>query len=91
MAVRGFPGRRALALAVGFNGETDAPVPLQDYGIKVAWRQRIARDWLVLELRTSLDYPREKPEQTREPSWGVGIGFEMSFGTSEFLARPITF
>jgi hypothetical protein len=91
MALRGFPGRKAFAVALGFNGEMDAEVPLQDYGIKAAWRKGIARDWLVLELRASLDYPREKLEQSREPSWGVGIGFEMSFGTDEFLARPITF
>ena len=31
------------------------------------------------------------PDQPREPSWGVGIGFEMFFGTDEFLARPVTF
>jgi hypothetical protein len=92
-ALRGFPGRKALAVEIGFNGELDAEVPLQDYGIKVAWRKSIARDWLVLELRTSLDYPREKIEQPRQPSWGVGIGFEMFFGTGmdDFLARPVTF
>ena len=91
MGLRGFPGRRAFALALGFNGESNSDVPLQDYGIKAAWRQSVARDWLVLELRTSLDWPKEEPEQPREPSWGVGIGFEMFFGTDQFFARPVTF
>ena len=91
MALRGFPGRRAFALALGFNGETNADVPLQDFGIKAAWRQSVLRDWLVLELRTSLDWPKEFPDQDREPSWGVGIGFEMFFGTDQFFARPVTF
>ena len=91
MALRGFPRRRSVALAVGVNGETNAPVPVQDYGIKAAYRKGIARDWLVLEVRTSLNWPKEEPGEPREPSWGVGIGFEMSFGTDEFLARPVTF
>lgn len=89
--LRGFPGRRAFAMAVGFNGESEAAVPMQDYGVKFAWRQGVARDWLVLELRTSLDWPKEQPDQPRRPSWGMGIGFEMFFGTNEFFARPITF
>ena len=38
-----------------------------------------------------LTWPKELREQSREPSWGVGIGFEMFFGTDEFLARPVTF
>jgi hypothetical protein len=91
MGLRGFPGRRAFAVAVGFNGESNAEVPLQDYGFKVAWRQSVVRNWLVLELRTSLDWPREREEQRRESSWGIGIGFEMFFGTDEFFARPVTF
>jgi len=36
-------------------------------------------------------WPREELTQAREPSWGVGIGFEMLFGTDDFLARPVTF
>jgi hypothetical protein len=91
MALRGIPDRKAFAVAVGFSGEMDADVPLQDYGIKVAWRQSVRREWLVLELRTSLAWPKEELGQPRAPSWGVGIGFEMFIGTDEFLARPVTF
>jgi hypothetical protein len=91
MALHGLSDRRAVAFAVGLDGETDADVPLRDYGMKVAYRQQISRDWLVMEIRTSLTWPREELTQSRPPSWGVGIGFEMLFGTDEFLARPVTF
>ncbi len=90
-ALRGLGERRAIALEFGFNGETNSPVPMHEYGIKGAWRQSVMRDWLILELRSSLTYPKDMPGQSRQPSWGVGIGFEMFFGTDEFLARPVTF
>jgi len=90
-AVRGFPTRRAVTLEVGLDGETEADVPLHDYGFKAAFRQAITRNWLVLEVRTSLRWPKEHLDQSRQPSWGVGVGFEMFFGTDEFLARPVTF
>jgi len=90
-AVRGFPSRRAVTLELGVDGETEAEVPLHDYGFKAAYRQAITRNWLVMEVRTSLRWPKEELDQSRKPSWGVGIGFEMFFGTDEFLARPVTF
>ncbi|MEJ0036690.1 MAG: hypothetical protein WDO68_11475 [Gammaproteobacteria bacterium] len=90
-ALRGLPNRRAIALEAGIDGMSDYVVPVHEYGVKAAYRQAIVRDWLVMEVRTSLTWPREKIEQERSASWGVGIGFEMFFGTNEFLARPITF
>jgi hypothetical protein len=89
--MRGLPNRRALAFEMGVNGESDSPVPVQEYGFKAAYRQAVVRDWLVLEVRSSLSWPKEDPVEPRKPSWGVGLGFEMFFGTDEFLARPITF
>lgn len=91
MALRPLARRRAVALQLGMNGETDTPVPLHEYGFKAAWRQSVVRDWLVLELRTSLTYPKDLPGQPREASWGMGAGFEMYFGTDEFSAQPVTF
>jgi hypothetical protein len=90
-ALRGFSNRRAVAVEIGFDGATDQEVPLHEYGIKAAYRQSILRDWLVVELRSSFTYPKEFAWQPRKPSWGVGVGFEMFFGTNEFLARPVTF
>jgi hypothetical protein len=69
----------------------DADVPLGNYGLKLAYRRSISRDWLVLETRVSLTFPRDELWQVREATWGVGVGLEMFFGTDEFLARPVTF
>jgi hypothetical protein len=91
LVLRGFASRRAVAFEVGFDGETEAPVPLHDYGVKLAYRQGILRRWLIMEVRTSIDWPRDVVDQRRSSSLGIGIGFEMLLGTNEFLARPVTF
>ncbi len=83
--------RRAVIAELSVDGATQAPVPLQDYGVKMAYRRSILRDWLILEVRASLDWPRDFPWQHREISPGIGLGFEMEFGSDVFLARPITF
>jgi len=91
IAMRGLPNRRAVAAELFTEGEHDADVPLGNYGLKLAYRRSITRDWLVLETRVSLTWPKDFPEQRREATWGVGVGLEMFFGTGEFLARPVTF
>ena len=90
-AMRGFSDRRAIAMEIGFDGSTDAPVPLHDYGVKFAYRKAVLRRWLVMEVRTSVDWPKDYIWQHRSHSFGVGLGFEMLFGTEAFLARPVTF
>jgi hypothetical protein len=90
-ALKGLPDRKAICAELFTEGEFDADVPLGDYGVKLAYRQSVAREWLVMETRISLTFPKDDPLQTREASWGVGIGLEMFFGTDEFLARPVTF
>jgi hypothetical protein len=90
-AIRGLPRRRAICAELFTEGEMDADVPLGDYGVKLAYRRSVSRDWLVLETRLSLTFPKEHPWQSREASIGVGLGIEMFFGTDDFLARPITF
>jgi hypothetical protein len=89
--IRGLPGRRAVAAELFTSGELDADVPLGNYGLKLAYRRSVAREWLVLETRVSLTFPKEFPWQEREATFGVGVGFEMFFGTDQFLARPVTF
>lgn len=91
MALKGLPDRRAICAELFTEGEFDADVPLGDYGVKLAYRRSVSRDWLVLETRVSLTFPKDDPLQPREASWGVGVGLEMFFGTDEFLARPVTF
>ena len=89
--LRGLPNRRALAAELFTESEFDADVPVGDFGLKLAYRRSIVRDWLVLETRVSLTFPKDDPLQAREATWGVGVGMEMFFGTSDFLARPVTF
>jgi hypothetical protein len=91
MLLRGFPNRRAAAAELFTEGEFDDIVPLRNYGLRIAYRRSILRDWLVLETRASVTFPREFADQEREASLGIGIGLEMFFGTDDFLARPVTF
>ncbi len=89
--MRGFASRRAIALELEIDGQTDAPVPLHNYGAKFAYRQSVLRRWLIMEVRTSVSWPRDLPQQERRLSPGIGVGFEMLLGTEAFLARPVTF
>jgi hypothetical protein len=90
-ATRALPARRALIFRVGLEGESNAPVPVTDFGLKVGYRRSIARDWLILELRGSLTWPKEEPHQPRKPSWGFGVGCEVYFGDERFSTQPVTF
>jgi hypothetical protein len=76
--------RKAMAVQVGVDGETQADVPLREYGVRTTYRQNILREWLVIELRASLTWPREERYEPRKPSWGAGLGFEMVFGPGTF-------
>jgi hypothetical protein len=89
--MRGFSTRRAIALELEVDGQTDAQVPIHNYGTKFAYRQAVLRKWLIMEVRSSVSWPKDLPQQERRLSPGVGMGFEMLFGTDEFLARPVTF
>lgn len=72
--------RMAMSYNLFATGETDADVPLQDYGLELRLRRRISRHWLFMELLTFLTWPREELFQIRERNLGVGIEFEMQFG-----------
>ena len=89
--LRSLAVRRALVGNLALDFETRAPVALHEFGGAIAYRQRIYRDWLILELRSSLTWPKETPGAPRTRSFGVGIGVEMLLGTTQFQARPATF
>ncbi|HLS82037.1 MAG TPA: hypothetical protein VK025_11595 [Steroidobacter sp.] len=88
---RELPGERAVAVQAFTSGEFDAAVPLGEYGLRAVFRQQILREWLVLELRPGVTWPKDDPTQNRTPSWGIGVGLEMFFGEGRFQARPATF
>jgi len=72
--------KRALAYQFVYSGETDRAVPVKDYGLQLIHRRRISREWLFLELRSSVTWPKDEPQEAREANWGVGIAVEMLFG-----------
>ena len=89
--LRTLAARRALIGNLSIDWESRAPVALHDFGATVAFRQSVFREWLILEVRTSLNWPKEVPGVARTRSWGLGVGVEMLFGTTQFQARPVTF
>ncbi len=72
--------RRALAYTLWVSGRSEAPVDLQEYGVRVVYRQRIARDWLFLDVGPIVAWPRWEVGEVRETSWGALVGVEMLFG-----------
>lgn len=72
--------RRALAYQAGISGETDREVDIVDYGLRVIYRRSVYREWLFLELRSSVTWPRESLTEEREANPGAGIALEMQFG-----------
>jgi hypothetical protein len=91
LLLHGMADRRAVAFEVGIDGQSQAPVQLHDYGFKAAYRQAVLRRWLIGEVRTSVDWPKDFRWQHRHASLGIGVGCEMLLGTDAFLARPVTF
>ena len=73
--------KSAFSYAVYGIGETQFEVPIKDYGIELRYRRQIAREWLFIELLGRLNWPREFLEEVRESNFGVGIEFELQFGS----------
>jgi hypothetical protein len=84
-----------LAYEFGANGSTDREVPLTDYGGSVVLRQRLPRDFLLLELRVGVDWPRDWLYEERHYNINAGVALELRFGrgssedeTSSMPAKP---
>ena len=71
---------RAFAYQAGISGESDHEVEVADYGLRAIYRRRLHREWLFLELRSSITWPRETLLERREANWGAGAALEMLFG-----------
>jgi hypothetical protein len=72
--------RKALTYRVMVLGATGAEVPLKNYGVEFRFRKRIFREWMFLELLTSLTWPQDFLTETREANFGVGAGIDVYFG-----------
>jgi hypothetical protein len=71
---------RAFAYEGGISGESDQEVGIVDYGLRVIFRRRIYREWLFLELRSSITWPRETLLAPRQSNLGAGVAIELMFG-----------
>lgn len=72
--------RNAFSLLTFADGETDAEVPLKEFGFRLVWRRSFTRDWLYLSLGPTATWPRFFLEEERELSLGFGAWLEMEFG-----------
>lgn len=80
VAYQNLANNSAMSYAIYSTGETEAEVPVRDYGFELRYRRRILREWLFIEYLTYLSWPREFLSEERKPVAGVGIEFEMQFG-----------
>jgi hypothetical protein len=71
---------RAVALRGAIRGETGREVNPIEYQVMVIHRQRIYREWLVLELRGGGGWIRQELSEPREFVPEAAVVLEMSFG-----------
>jgi hypothetical protein len=81
---------RALAYRLGASGESGADVPVSDYGVQISFRRRAFRDWMFIELRSGVSWPRESLLETRDRNLACGVGLEMWFGERPADIRDTT-
>ncbi|MFO8005871.1 hypothetical protein [Thioalkalivibrio sp.] len=74
-----FGDARQLSVEILGNGETDARVPMREYGIRGIWSQPVYRDWVIGELILGHFWPKYDDDPQRDRSWAAGLGIEMQF------------
>lgn len=70
----------AFSYFIGASGETDAEVPLQEYGGRITYRRRMFREWLFGEVLAGITWPREESHRERDMAFHLGFGIEIQFG-----------
>ena len=71
---------RAFAYQSGVSGVSDHEVGIVDYGVRIIYRRRILYEWLFVELRSGISWPRESLLERRESNLGAGAAIELTFG-----------
>lgn len=56
--------------------DTDTDDSLVNARLRVEWRQKIIRDWLVVELAPEVTFPADRDYQ---PTWGILVRLETTF------------
>ncbi|WP_331609107.1 hypothetical protein [Povalibacter sp.] len=73
--------RMGLAWQAQIEGATDNEVQITRTAVRLIMRRQFRNfDWLFLELRGGVGWPREELEEDRKPSPELGIALEMQFG-----------
>jgi hypothetical protein len=72
--------RTGLAYQLQTEGETDNEVPLTRHSARLILRRQLPQEWLFLELRGGVSFPRRKLTEVREASPEIGVAVEMQFG-----------
>src|SRR5262245_53773119 len=80
--------RTGLAWQAQIEGATDNEVQLTRQAVRLIMRRQLTPEWLILELRGGVGWPRRKLTEDREPSPELGIAFEMQFGERKNRLRP---
>lgn len=80
--------RTGLAWQAQIEGMTDNEVQLTRHAVRLIMRRQLTPDWLILELRGGVGWPRFKLSEHREASPEVGIAVEMQFGQRRDRLRP---
>jgi hypothetical protein len=73
--------RRAFAYTVWASGESQREVPLEEYGLRMVYRQRVHREWLFVDIGPLVSWPKDEAGEERQLSLGAVIGVEMLFGS----------
>jgi hypothetical protein len=71
----------AIAYLVEAYGETEREVPLENYGVLLTYRRSFLRPWLFIELSSGLYWPRRFFSEQRKINPGLGLGFELYYGS----------
>jgi len=72
--------RTGLAYQLQTEGETDNEVQLTRHSARMILRRQLTWDWLFLEVRGGVSWPRRKVIEERKPSPEIGVALEMQFG-----------
>jgi hypothetical protein len=83
---RGFTRDRALSWYVGLDGESGKEVPLETYGTRVVYRQRMLRQWFFGEVIAGVTWPRDTLLEERRAAYHFGFGFDIQFSGEDLGA-----
>lgn len=75
--------RTGLAWQAYVTGVTDNEVPYTRFGARLIMRRQLHIEWLFLEVRGGVSWPRQRLAEEREMSPEAGIALEMQFGRKE--------